>query len=361
MERRMRLLVLKASVCICGLVLLGAPLLAKDKDAKASRIEVDSGAELSADLAFRDVDSNGSILDWGADSGGPELGFEAWARARFSHSGLAWLRTGPEFEASARLDTEVSVASTASTETDSVATNPFLVADGMDARGLAGWGADASFRLGTGKLELGLGLLGGLCVLDLTGSDTDYLPSGADATDFWFRVEPSLAVDASLSYDLPSLELSAENRYLAAWDSENAYGEAWAAGFEEKAEFGVAYKAFNSGSFDWRARAIAKYSLESRLIEPVRKIALGLRSDLKWKDFGKLAVSPLVWTDKAKIPDLSAMSSAEDIERQLSAKLEWESPGGSGSWSCSLEFPWAAWSDGEAISGTWELGLSWRL
>jgi hypothetical protein len=315
---------------LCGLLLLGVlslsafPLIAEEAkpvDQEGGKPKRDSGLSLDSSVAFKDVDSTDSTFDWGPDSGGPEFTLEAWSRSRYAVGGLPWLRLGPDFEATSKLDTD----------TVTEGNDPYLVADSFSLRALAGLGAAAGLSLGPGKLGLGLSLLGGIGVLDLSEADSDYLETGADPTDFWFRVEPCVGLDASVSYKIKAFEARMRDRYIIAWDSGSAYGRTWTPGFEEAADARLSYELIDGKKFGLCLRALGDFSLNSKLVEPELKYGAAFRVDLSWDKLGELKVKPVAWSYDADVPGLS-LSAAEYVERQLSGEVEWEAPGRFGDW-----------------------------
>jgi len=339
-----------AVALVAGLAISYSPIWAKGDGIKENKVETDSGMEASASFAFEDVDDSSS-MDWGAASGGPEFDFELWSLSRARMPGMPWLATGPVFEVDGRIEAAVAT----------VSGEVFLAADGMELRGLVGWGGDASFTAGTGEIKAGATILGGIGVFDLSDADSAYLPSGADAESFWFRVQPCIGADASFTYKVAKLELRAQDRYLATWEAETASGIDWDMGFEERLELKAIYALRDAGAFSFKGRAGADFSLESRVIAPVLKYSVSIRGDLEWKGVGALELSPAIWTYKAKVPDLSDFGTRDAVERQLSGKVEWESEIKDGSWSMALRFPWIADEDGSSVSGEWELGASVKL
>lgn len=339
-------------IAIAALICLaaGLPAAAEGKN-EAAKINAESTLSVSADIAFEDVNESASVLDWGPASGGPELRLDFLSLARFRLSGLDWLELGPNAEAVAKVGSDVVTPS---------AGDPYLVADNVSLRALAGWGADASFRIGAGKLKGGLVLLGGAGILDLSEADIDYLTTGAVAEDFWFRFEPCVGLEAAASFELLGLKASARNRYLFTWDSGSAYGREWSPGFEESLEARLGYGLINTKSFDLELKAAGDFSLASRLVVPVLKGSIALRADLDWRRVGKLKLTPLAYSLEEDVPDLD-LAGAEDIERGLYGKLEWETKLASGTWSLSLDFPWWATEDGEATSGQWKLAIGREL
>jgi hypothetical protein len=325
---------------------LALPVLADDGGAKT---RTETGLEASLALAFADMDTS-STVDWGASSDGPGLRLEAWSETRFRVSGLSWLSMGPRFEAWADLDTDTVTPGSG---------NPYLVAESLFLRGLAGWGADASFALGSGKLKAGLTLLGGVGVLDLSDANEDYLTAGATAEYFWFRVEPCLAFDALVGYKAAAFKAKLHERAVFTWDSGNAYGRNWTPGFEEGLDAKASWALVDTKAFDLDLGCRADFSYESRIVVPVLMYSAALRADLAWKDIGSLAFSPLLWSFSEEVPDYD-LSAAEDVERQLSTKLAWEAGSGASSWSISLLVPWWASEDGETQSGEWKLALAFK-
>jgi hypothetical protein len=346
----MKKCIIAAAACAAAMTLAAPALWAKGDGTKENEAKIDSGLEASAKLAFEDVDE-GSATDWGAASGGPELGFRLWSDARARMTELAWLTMGPSFEVECEIDTA----------SISAAGEPYIAADGFDLRGLAGWGGDARFPTAAGRFEAGLSILAGGGIFDLSGADAAYLPSGADAQSFWFRVEPMVGADARIAYMAGSLELRARERYLATWEAETSSGIDWDPGFEELFEIKAIYSAAESGALWIKARAGADISAESRVIVPVLKYSVSVRGDLGWKGVGALKLSPLIWSYKAKVPDLGDFGARTNVERRLSGKVEWESEGKDAAWSLGLRFPWTAEVDGETASGEWELSASLEL
>lgn len=339
---------------LCLLAIASAsPLWAKDKDGGegSKDLKNSSSLEVGARIDFADVNDDASTFDWGATSGGPTLKLSASSRTSWNPYGLSWLEIGPELEARAKAETTI---------IDSSAGGAFLAAESANLRALLGFGAEASFPLGSAKAKVGLLPLGGIGILDLDDADSDYLPAGASAEDFWFRVEPCAGFSAKGSAKLAALQLSAENRYLAAWDSGDAYGRDWTLGFEEGAKLGASYKLVDRGRLAISAELLAEYSLESRLVVPVEEFSAALRCDIDRKGLGKIEVTPIAWSSSSELPSLDA-SARQDLERQLSGRIEWEAPTKTGSWSLFLSFPYWADEDGTASSGEWSMGLSLKL
>jgi hypothetical protein len=339
-----------AIACAAALAMACPALGAMDGDAKRSKVEVDSGLEASAKIAFEDVDDS-SATDWGAASGGPEFGFKAWSSARARTTPIPWLAMGPSVEVAGKVDTDV----------DSTSEDPYIAIDGFDLRALAGWGADAEFKTASGKVKAGLTILGVLGVFDLSDADSAYLPADANAESFWFRVDPGVGADARFEYETGRLKIEARERYLATWEAETASGIDWDPGFEERLEAKAVYSAPGSGPVWVKARANADLGLESRVIVPILEYSIAVRCDIGWKDYGALKLSPAIWSYKAEVPDLGEIGRRRDAKRQLSGRIEWETETKDSSWSLSLRFPWFADEDGEASAGEWELGVSVEL
>jgi hypothetical protein len=310
----------------------------------------DTSIEASVKLAFEDVDAS-SATDWGAASGGPEFGIELRSSARERAASIPWLVLGPSVELSGKVGTA----------TVSQSGEPYIEADGFDLRALAGWGANAAVATASGKIEIGLSLLGGLGVFDLSDADSDYLPAGADAESFWFRVDPAVGAEARFAYEAGRLEIEARQRYLATWEAETASGFDWDPGFEERLEAKAAYEAPVPGPVWVKARASADLGLESGVIVPELKYSLSLRCDVGWKGAGALKLSPAIWSYKAELPDLGAIGTRRDEKSQLSGKIEWETDAKGSNWSMSLRFPWLAYEDDEAAEGEWEICASVEL
>ncbi len=345
----------RAIACVACLALWAAPLCAKgdgSKDgSKTDLVKTESGSELELDFSFANAFGSGSSLDFGPDSGGPELGVSAWTKSRFGIERLPWLRTGPEVSATGELGTDVITPSSG---------EPYLVISDVSLLALAGWGADAKFHDGIGELEFGAALLGGLGLYDLNEADVDYLASGALAENFWYRVEPNLGVDAFGSYKASSFEARFYNRYLSSWDALDAYGSSWPRSFAEACDLKISFGLLESGPWSIKARFLGELSIESRLIEPVLKYSTGLRLDLGRKRVGELKLKLVEWSYKAKAEDF-AFSSSSDVERQLSGGLQWDSELGEGEWKVGLTFPWWADDSGETCPGTWKLAISRSL
>jgi hypothetical protein len=315
-----------------------------------SSVDNDSGLEVSASMGFLDVDDSTS-LDWGADSGSPELRAKAWSTSLFRLVALPWLELGPCVRAELGLDSGLSSLESG---------EPALAAEDFDVGLTAGPLARASCGFGELKIRGSLAALGGASILDLDDADSDYLPTGASASDFWFRLEPCLGYDAELSLRWRESSLSLGNRYLATWDSGDAYDRDWTLGFIEKAKLKARYELPSLGAIGLDANLTLDYSLESRLIVPVEKLEASLRLDAGLEGVGTIRISPLLWTGRADLPDLDP-SAREDVEDQLSCRLEWEAPIKSGAWSAYIVLPYLATEDGEACPGTWELGLIARI
>lgn len=345
-ERRWRARL--AAILSAGLIIAPALPLAADQGADGTGTE--AGMEASLSLAFADKDTSGSTFDWGASSGGPQLDLGLWSTTRFGVAGLPWFRMGPSFEAEVSVDTATVTPSSG---------DPYLVADSAFLRGLAGWGAEGSFPAGPGKLKAGLTALAGLGVLDLSDADSDYLEAGATAEYFWFRVEPCLGLDAALGYKTGAFDAKLHERIIFTWDSGNAYDRDWTPGFEEDLEAKAGYRVFDARGFDLDLRALADFSYASRIVVPVLKYSAALRADLDWKDVGTLRLTPLAWAFRAEVPEYD-LSQASDLERQLSARVEWEGKLGDGTWSAWLALPWWASLDGTESAGEWKIGLSWK-
>jgi hypothetical protein len=322
---------------------------AEKSDGKKTDIKHASGIEFETTLGFKDVDSSSDVFDWGVDSKGPEIGFEAFSGFDFGVPGISWLRTGPTFLSSGELDLETMTT---------VGGAPYLVGESYRLMGLLGWDAKGRWNIDGTTLKADFTALGGVDVLDLTDADADYLPSGADAGDFWFRVLPCLGFGLDGSYTFSILDVTFANRYLATWDSGTAYGRSWSAGFDEKLDLSISARVVDAEAFDLSLKASAGYSLVSGLIDPIQKINARLRTDLMWKDAGKLKLTFFQWTEKASLPDLN-FAAAEDVERQLSSSIAWETRAASlAGWTIGLSVPWYAWVDGAACPGAWQISFS---
>jgi hypothetical protein len=345
-------------ICVGALVLICAlPGWSKGKSAEAKSasadLDSDSSIEITAKIGFADVDEDAATYDWGALSGGPVLKLAASTRTSWSPNGLAWLEIGPELMADAKVESET-------IESSSSSSGVYLAAESANLRALLGFGAEVAFPVGSAKAKVGLLPLGGLGIFDLDDADPDYLTTGASAEDFWFRVEPCAGFSATGKVKLSAFELSVENRYLATWDSGDAYGRDWTLGFEEAAAISASYKLLDRGGLEIKAKALMDYSLESKLIVPTEEFSTGLRFDIDRKGLGRIKITPIAWSSDSELPNLD-FSSREDVERQLSGKLEWEAPTKSGSWSVFLSFPYWADEDGTSSAGAWSMGLSLKL
>jgi hypothetical protein len=339
-----------ALACAAALTMACPAFCAAEGNAKGNKVEVDTEIRASAKIAFEDVDES-SAIDWGAASDGPEFGVALRSSARARMASIPWLAMGPSIEVSGEVDTDVY----------STSGDPYIAISGFDLRALAGWGADASIKTASGKIHVGLSLVGGMGVFDLSDADSAYLPAGSDAGTFWFRVDPAVGAEARFEFEAGRLEIDARERYLATWEAETASGFDWDPGFEERFEAKAVYEAPFPGPVWVKARASGDLDLESGVIVPSIKYSMALRCDIGWKDVGALKLSPAIWSYKAELPDLGELSTRRDEKSQLSGKIEWETDAKDSRWSLSLRFPWLAYEDGEAAEGEWELGVSLEL
>jgi hypothetical protein len=344
---------IKRTILLVAALAAFYPLAAADSksEAKKDKLTVDSGIEATIAVEFADVNDETATVDWGPGSAGPEFELEAWSSARFTIPDVFWFSMGPDAEAEVRTETEVVTPSVG---------NPYVVLESLGIRGLLGWGMDAALNLGNDKVKGGVTLLAGVGVLDLDEADVSYLPTGASAEDFWFRIEPCLGLDASVSYKMTGMELRVHNRLLSTWDAGTAYSRSWSPGFEEGVDFSVSYRLANAGDFDWRLAASGEASLESRLIVPRLKYSLSLQTELDRKKVGSLKLRPLEFSYKADIPGLDP-AQIEDTKARLTGKVEWAPDADFGSWSLYLVVPYWAQDDGAAASGEWEIGVSTKL
>jgi hypothetical protein len=331
-------------------VLSPVAVFAEKADAKASGIKGKSSIEISTSMGFKDADDSASVLDWTVDSKGPEVEFTSQSGFDFQTPFGEWLRMGPSFYA--RGDLELLTVTPTSG-------NPYLVGEDYNLLGLVGWDIKGSWKTDALKVTAILTPLGGVDVLDLTDADTDYLYTGADPADFWFRVLPALGFGVGATGKVSFLEAELYNRYLTTWDSGTAYGRSWPLGFDERFKGSLAATVADGDEFGAQVKFLFDYSLKSNLIEPKQKIAALLRADLGWKDSGKLKLTALQWTDEADIPGMKA-SATENIERQLSSGIAWEASGRA-DWTVGFVFPWFATLDGESSSGVWTLYYSCKL
>jgi len=325
-------------------------VFAEKNDATESAIRGDSSVEIGTTVGFTDVDSSDSVLDWGADSNGPDIGFKAKSGFSFAVPSVTWLRMGPSIMASGNFD----LMALSTTDGD-----PYLVGQAYDLLALVGWDLEGAWRAGELAVTATLTPLGGVDVLDLTDADVDYLYTGADPADFWFRVLPCLGFSVDATVKRAPFEIELYNRYLTTWDSGTAYGRSWSLGFDERCKISLTAAAVDTDGFDLRFRLLADYKLKSNLIEPSQDHGVGLRSDLAWKGVGSLRLTVLRWTSESDLPALN-FAAAENVENQLSSGIAWVASG-RGDWSIAFAFPWFATLDGAAADGVWSLAFTCKI
>ena len=325
--------------------------MAEKANAKETLLSVDSGLKTSAELAFSDTDASDTGIDWGAASGGPEIELDAWSKARLRLAGIPWLAIETFVEASGKIKSATLGSATG---------DPYLAAESAAFAGLVGSGIELSHNFNGYRIEVDASPVVGLSLLDLSEADSRYLPVGAVAGDFWFRVEPRAGADIALTLKSGDLRVEAKGRYLFLWDSGAAYGRDWALGFEEKAELELSYPIAKSKDYSLKATASGDFSLESRLVAPVMKFQAAPRLDLSIDRLGSLRLTPFGFAHRSELPGLD-ISKADDVKRSLSAKIEWESDLPDGEWSLFLRAPLWADEDATAVAGEWALGLGWKV
>jgi hypothetical protein len=331
---------------------VSAPTATEEPDTSSVSVRSTGSVETETSLAWYNA-GTASATDWRAAHNGLKFGLDAEGSLDFTFRDLPGLATG----ALVHLDG----TSEANTKSPS-GSDPYLVVADVDATALASWYLGTTFQGSGVSQTFRVTADTGVRLLDLSDADTAYLPSGADAEAFWFRVLPVVGSSQRWTFSPVSgaWMLRAQNQLLLWWDAETSYGRNWNLGFQETPEIVLSAHLVRQRSFDWDAELSWSQDWDSGIVLPSVKNLVGLRTSLEAKKAGRLRLTPAFFQTKADLPSF-LFSRAQDVENLLGGKVDWLVDLGSVRWGCALEWPWAAWDAHTAQESLKEWKLTCRI